>query len=492
MADPKVAENSTTDGDLPQTSPSYLNSTFIKDLKEQCNSMLTSPIITKKVVVPQENLTCSCSCSLGTDKVLLSKMASLIEGKVKEYLNSERLDSLIDSKFNEFLNSSVTSNNESRVDRLVEHKLSELNATNISSSENSQKPLPEKEIMERLNKLHEELQTSNGGQNAKIDKLETGEDSLKMDVKLINENIECIRAQLIALRSNVDENIARDVKKGEEQDKRLNVVETQVAENKTSINVGEQYGRRETVEFHNIPYENEHGRPENCYNIIIGFLRIHYGIFLERRDISVCHRQIIPSEKKKFGRDYIAPIYCKFVNRYNAQYILDERECLRNCTNVYGQPLFVRENLTFSNKILLDSAQSDLNTFKFKYISNWKIFVKKDFNTKPIRIKSEGVLSELVHNERISQQPTPSVANDSPLDNQLTPDSCQAQQEPDPSNPSDVPTPQSSSATYDPNWRFRQSHNHQAQRSNRFSSHRGFGRGRYGKVLFRNYRSHPL
>ena len=148
-------------------------------------------------------------------------------------------------------------------------------------------------------------------------------------------------------------------------------------------------------------YENKPGLPEDCYDIVIGFLQQHYGMRLGKRDISVCHRQIIPSDRRKYGRNYIAPIYCKFVNRFNAQYILDDRNCLRNCKNKFGQPLYVKENLTYKNKLIWDSAQSDLGSYQFKYIKNWKIFVKKDPGAKPIQIRDSGDLAGLIENVKV-------------------------------------------------------------------------------------------
>lgn len=130
--------------------------------------------------------------------------------------------------------------------------------------------------------------------------------------------------------------------------------------------------------------ESTLNRPEYTYSIILNYHRIHFGMHLVVKDISVCHRQTIPSEKKKQGKNYIPPIYCKFLNRSVALHILQSwKRCLRNERNVYGQPLEVRHNLTPANRILWDDIQSKLVSYKYKFISNWKIFVKKERNSRP-------------------------------------------------------------------------------------------------------------
>ena len=73
----------------------------------------------------------------------------------------------------------------------------------------------------------------------------------------------------------------------------------------------EQYNRQYIVNFEKIVNRGTRKRPEDATQLIINFLRVSLGINITNRDISICHRQDIPSERQRLGRKFIAPIYCK-------------------------------------------------------------------------------------------------------------------------------------------------------------------------------------
>ena len=91
----------------------------------------------------------------------------------------------------------------------------------------------------------------------------------------------------------------------------------------------EQYGRHELLDFLGIKQR----RGENTTDVIIEFLRRYLDIDITRYNISISHRMVIPPDKKKYGRDYIPPIYCKFLNRSLVHLILSRRHLLKRYYN---------------------------------------------------------------------------------------------------------------------------------------------------------------
>ena len=156
-----------------------------------------------------------------------------------------------------------------------------------------------------------------------------------------------------------------------------------------------QYPRREIVNFLKIPLQGSRRRPEDPYNVIIQFAQRYLNINVKLSDISICHRQVIPTEKKKLGRRYIPPIYCKFLHRSLVHKILARRHLLKNCFNRFGDHLDIEENLTPTRRLLWEDVNDKLSSFNRKWIKNGSIFVKKDAKSSPIKIKSELVLNQL-------------------------------------------------------------------------------------------------
>ena len=312
----------------------------------------------------------------------------------------------------------------------------------------------------------------------------------------VDKSVTDVKAKLNVLQINSDENLAKRMAEKEDDSnaKRITVLEKAVAEHAVKIDDGEQYGRRETVEFHNIPCESVPGRRENCYNIVINFLRYHYNLHLNKRDISVCHRQIIPSEKRRLGRSYIPPIYCKFLNRYFAQEILDRRSCLKGHKNTFGQPIFVSENLTFAKRVLWDSVNAKLDSYKHKYINNWKIFAKKDHGNRPVHVTSDQVLDKLVSDAASTPTPVnPVQENPPPIENPPPESAPQSTQEHSETMITQQPSTSEGLANqgYNANWgrnrypaRYYQSHNSYENRPNV-----GMAGRRLRNVHFNNYRS---
>ena len=108
------------------------------------------------------------------------------------------------------------------------------------------------------------------------------------------------------------------------------------------------------------------------------------------RDISICHRQFNPSEKKKYGKNYIQSIYVKFVNRSLVKTILKKRYLLKNF------PQFsIKENLTLYRRNILDRVKEELVSYPHNWVSNGNIFVKKT-GCRPIMVNTVEKFEELL------------------------------------------------------------------------------------------------
>ena len=90
----------------------------------------------------------------------------------------------------------------------------------------------------------------------------------------------------------------------------------------------------------------------------------------------------IPADKLKYGKQYLPPIYVKFVHRSVVHEILRKRHLLRNAQNEkygikYGQKYGIRENLTLCRKILLERCEKELTSYRYGWVKNGNILVRK-------------------------------------------------------------------------------------------------------------------
>ena len=390
----------------------FLNAS-LSEVHEEYKRLLQSPIITKSqtdtskqqsntTLQPQQNTqqlqshhtTCGCTCiNKDAERLFLVKVVDHVNALMFDFFRPVsngafqiQLEGIVAARLNE-MNETASFN-------------TTLDNSRLPRARQSQDAIDNK--IDLSNDRFDELKD----QYTKV--LEKGDsvDSLSEGLTALTQDVKKLSKQLDALQVNTDENVAVDLHNGGKTDplvnQRLSAMEHQVAINTGDIANGKQYTRREIIEIHNIPYENMNGT-EPIYNMIINFLRIHFGLLLTKRDISVCHRQVIPPNKKRLGKQYIAPIYCKFLNRHIIIDILARRKmCLKNVKNIYGQPIEVKHNLTLENRALWNDVHSMLADYKFKYINNWKIFVKKDARSPPIHVTSYKTLKTLSGNEKCS------------------------------------------------------------------------------------------
>ena len=157
--------------------------------------------------------------------------------------------------------------------------------------------------------------------------------------------------------------------------------------------------RRETLEFHSIPDQGTRTRSEDTNEIVMHFCDFYLGLQVKRSDISVSHHQPIEADRKRIGDRYIAPIYCRFVNRKLAMEVLKRKHLLKNVRSKRGDRFFVNETLTLQRRLLRDRAKKSLTTYKFHWVKNGTIFAKKNENTRPIRVYSEATLDKLINEQ---------------------------------------------------------------------------------------------
>ena len=340
---------------------------------------------------------CSCSCKCGF------KDESAMESRITKELNS-RLTTFF----------SATGNFEKQLERLVEVRLQEM-FSNGSSAHNTSLldttiPRCESE-QQRFNDAEAEWKKGIEERLSLIESNTTLFDSEDRKMKI--EELEK------KMRELSDFNLARSVS-DEDVLSFAHSFQGQLQEMKNDqqsmhdmIDAQEAQGRKDIVVIDNVPFEGTRYKKENTTRIALVFFRYHFGIFLNEEDISVSHRTVIPDEKKKAGKNYIPPIYVKFVRRSVAQDILKRKRSLV-AKNRFGQPYFISENLSVFRRKLMDRIKNELHSYALGWVSNGSIFVKKDKSSlsKPIKVNTDQKLQELIEADlcKSSDLPRPCVS----------------------------------------------------------------------------------
>ena len=155
------------------------------------------------------------------------------------------------------------------------------------------------------------------------------------------------------------------------------------------------FGRLYILEFLHFGY-NVHPSQENCALKILYFLNDVLGIKLRLQDIDIAHRMPIPQDRAKYGKNYLPPIYVKFLHKSVVQLILRKRYMLEGVLNQYGQNYAIQQNLTLARRELWGKVMDELTSYRFVWIHNGKIFVRKDKSSRAVLITGEHKLQELL------------------------------------------------------------------------------------------------
>ncbi len=237
---------------------------------------------------------------------------------------------------------------------------------------------------------------------------------VKMDME---SQITELKTRVQSLQGSLDQHVAVNLQKDQNAtvvSDRLDKVESTCVDLRQANDGVEQQGRKETVEFHNIPYRYDVDGTEDTTDMVVEICRHYLGMRVSHHDISVSHRQEHPDEKAKLGVDYIPPIYCKFVRRTLARAVIERRDMIGHIVNTSNrQKIFVRENLTLSRRILWNRVSSELSTFTHKWVKNGKIFVQKSVNTRAIQVVTDKVLDDLLTlSKHVKSKPITKASND--------------------------------------------------------------------------------
>ena len=274
-------------------------------------------------------------------------------------------------------------------------QLNEIKAASIPKTTDLENSLDKSDIFQRL-KAVEEL-------TPKISEVESSVTSSSNIITNLQSDIHAVSSRLSNLQVNTDEQVARvleDESKLTSINARLFTIENRLKEIDDRQDDQEQQGRKGNVEFHRLLFERHRGKNEDTTGMIIRFCGKYLNIHLNRYDISVSHRQEHPADKKKEGRYYIPPIYCQFVNRSVARLVVERKGMLKYAKNSRGENYMVKENLTLRKRLLNERVLKELHTFKYKWVKNGSIFVRKLEGSHAIKVKSEDVLDDLLARQR--------------------------------------------------------------------------------------------
>ena len=330
---------------------------------------------------------------------LLHHLAVIFNSQIRHFFEAEfdeKLEAIIEQRFNETgaLNSTVLNNS---VACSNDHE------GRIKTLEDIYKPLDGKldKINTKFDSILKEIEEKNKEMELLHQRL-LDEKTAVAEKKLskIKQEIKSIQDEHKKFVEQVDENLASNLQNDENKHLRSPDYEAEVEQLKEQVfllwcqaDKQEQYGRQYILEFRGIPYQGRPGQKEDTTDVIINFSRIHFGIHINRRDISTSHRMPIAAERRKEGKKYIPAIYCKFLNRSLVHAILKKKHLLQHCHN---QELEVRENLTPYRRNLKERIDEELTSFRFKWVKHGDLFVKRNHSSKAIRVNTHTMLNSLL------------------------------------------------------------------------------------------------
>lgn len=185
------------------------------------------------------------------------------------------------------------------------------------------------------------------------------------------------------------ESIEKDVS---EMKKEIGVLNNEVLKLKSSLNDLEQYSRNCNLEISGIPTSENENLTETLGKIaqLVGF----------HDDLNIAKIHRVPTRSNKDPK----PIICQFNLRSDRDDFLLKARGKKNLnindldSNFVPSTFYVNEHLTMQNKYILSKAKQfrrDHQEFKYVWCRDGKVFVRKNENSKAIRIKSDTDLTQL-------------------------------------------------------------------------------------------------
>ncbi len=231
----------------------------------------------------------------------------------------------------------------------------------------------EKKISENLDAFSTRLNNIEG----KISVLEKSQDVFKNSVNSIDGYVNNIWKENAQLKKE-HETLVKQAKE--------NMKKVEVAQNR--LDDLEQYGRKAMIEINGFPRKAE----EDPLGLILS-LADKLKVDLKQEDVEACHR---------LSRNENAGIIVEFSSRVKRDEVLASRKSLRNVTlKDFGfdsnGKVYINESLTSKRKALIRELKLVKNSYNFKFIWSRKgiIFIRRDENSRPIRINSLSDLNKL-------------------------------------------------------------------------------------------------
>lgn len=210
---------------------------------------------------------------------------------------------------------------------------------------------------------------------AQLQSLQSSVDFLSNKYDTINDNISQIMQKL-----NLVEQNKREIEKLKLENQCLHRDFSKLQE---QVNHLDQYGRRNNLEIHGVDE-----KPNENLGEILTSIANTLNLPYDANGVEGVHR--LPMRKKAANRP--PAIIVRFVNRQNTAKWLEKKKTDIECRNVISNGsqnlIYINENLSPINKELFWNARvrgKELN-FKFVWVKNGSIFMRKDENATSIRI----------------------------------------------------------------------------------------------------------
>ncbi|XP_039291705.1 uncharacterized protein LOC120353119 [Nilaparvata lugens] len=178
----------------------------------------------------------------------------------------------------------------------------------------------------------------------------------------------------------------------EELTKKVVKLERENAALKERVEDLEQYSRINMVEIRGLPQQPNEDLNSMVYNISSAL-----GCQIGEDAIDVCHRL------GRAGPEGPAPVVVKFIRRTDKNTLLQKRRVKRDFSTRHigcntDQPIYINECLSPSRRKLFSLARSahKEHRFKFLWVRDCKILIRKQEKSPVIELKSSGQLDMLL------------------------------------------------------------------------------------------------
>ena len=239
---------------------------------------------------------------------------------------------------------------------------------------------------------------------------------LQNETKKLNEKLDHTLGSLTYIASEYDDFSTKIVRlKKQSQDvtqeitcinEKLGIFRKRQSETEKQLEELEQYGRRENLEIHGVPWSKN----ENT-NEIVKKVAKQLNVSLISNDISTSHRLFNTNSYSgnftKTEKNRHPPIIVRFSNRDKRNEIFNQRQKFRenspsnsdnsNHNNLIPKNVTIRENLTKYRKFLYAEANKVKNKLRYQFLWTWQgqILMRKDATTKAFKISSLQDLNKL-------------------------------------------------------------------------------------------------